>query len=651
MAFAERLDTNTQAMRNQLQASNQNQAQAIAMMQVLRENLSGFTPDWRQSITKQLSALRESQLSHGQDLQSIRAKSQEHLLALKQLYASSCPPTTSQKRHRPERICPQIPDFDFASRPNPIRLYSTLYFTLGMEVSRCGSDCRCLCHSPSRSQHSWRLPSAFKNVVGSLFMGYSGFPTSASKCHIQSCSNGKYLRLAITYGLPLWFINYSFHVLMEVSTYGFKFALVPRLRVTRLISEDNILYQARNGTLDAVREIIRRDKLAILHVEYRDGHSALFEALFGNNAPKQKLAIMRELLAAGLSLDQEDDRGVSVRSYVTHRVVLKEISSELRTGLEQLFPISDYVDDLGFTFLHKIVTNYVCRGNILTLLESRSPEILSQVNSQDRFGRTPLIYAARRGDFYCVRALLNAGAIVDTTDINGWSAMFHAAISGSEICGEVMGLLLAAGADVNLTERRGHCALHMAAQRNSSKGIRKLLAAGARIDLRATDAGFTPGAVAVQSNSPQAISVLVEHGADVNERDTSGKSLLARAIMLNCHEAQEMLLRYGASYHWVVPWGNIVHYAARYGDHKTLTTLADFKLQGVATHLVNDDGNSATAIFESRRFISDDLRAAFNRFLESLEENVPGDETLSDSDDPDEEFLDAREDVSDDDDE
>jgi len=108
----------------------------------------------------------------------------------------------------------------------------------------------------------------------------------------------------------------------------------------------------------------------------------------------------------------------------------------------------------------------------------------------DRYGRTPLHYAAAQGHAAVVEALLDAptpAGFVDTGDHQGLTPLHLAAFAGH---GAVVEILLKAGADINATDRDGITPLHLAAR---------------------------DGRAAVAAR-------LIERGADGSARDASGRS-------------------------------------------------------------------------------------------------------------------------------
>ncbi|CAM1507507.1 Fc.00g071480.m01.CDS01 [Cosmosporella sp. VM-42] len=356
---------------------------------------------------------------------------------------------------------------------------------------------------------------ALDAVIGSLFIGYAGYPVPSSSCNLEECSNGKYIRLSLTYGFPLWFLNYAVHIFVEASTSKkFAVAIAARRRIEFAISEDNILYQVQQGQLSNVRNILQMDRAAVHDIYFKDDRSVLFLALFGRQSWTTKLGIIRTLLQAGAEPDQENEDGISARHVAAQWMLLRIIPPQFCVELEQLFPLSKCLGDLGLTFLHRIISGY-CNVDITATLQSQSPEILAQVNGRDRLGFTPLMYAAQRGDLRGAKALIDAGADVNAMSTNGNSTLILIALAGlpESCCLRLTDLLLKAGADVNMASKRlGNSVLHIAAESNNTKLVKMLLSAGARIECRTITYGVTPIIYPAQFNSAKALQLLIEEG-------------------------------------------------------------------------------------------------------------------------------------------
>ena len=161
-------------------------------------------------------------------------------------------------------------------------------------------------------------------------------------------------------------------------------------------------------------------------------------------------------------------------------------------------------------------------------------------------GFTPLLFAARSGDFASAELLLAAGADPNHTAPAGTSALVVAAHSGH---GALAGLLLDVGADANAVGA-GYTPLHAAILRGDAALVQALLAHGADPNARllrgtryarqgklfALDTawiGATPYFLAAKFGRGDIMRRLAEHGADPHAGLTGGVTpLMAAAGML-----------------------------------------------------------------------------------------------------------------------
>jgi ankyrin repeat protein len=154
-------------------------------------------------------------------------------------------------------------------------------------------------------------------------------------------------------------------------------------------------------------------------------------------------------------------------------------------------------------------------------------------------GAHPLHVAADIGLPPLLNLLIDLGADLEGRDDLGRTPLIQAALAGNSAAIEV---LLAAGADADAAEtRRGTTALHLAAFRNRLGVIDALLAHGARVDV-VDDNGETPLFWAIGNGHAEAITRLVNAGADINHRNRAGVGTLGTAAYAYDREAIERLL-------------------------------------------------------------------------------------------------------------
>lgn len=94
----------------------------------------------------------------------------------------------------------------------------------------------------------------------------------------------------------------------------------------------------------------------------------------------------------------------------------------------------------------------------------------------NRFGETPLMLAAIRGNKDAVERLIRVGAQINR---QGWSPLHYAASGTSDAQVEIAKLLLAKGANINARSPNGTTPLMMAAGNGSAQMVQFLLESGA----------------------------------------------------------------------------------------------------------------------------------------------------------------------------
>ena len=145
----------------------------------------------------------------------------------------------------------------------------------------------------------------------------------------------------------------------------------------------------------------------------------------------------------------------------------------------------------------------------------------AQVDSVDRYGRTPLVYAVWNGHVAVVKRLLKAGARINLADDIGGTALSYAVCSGHN---DVLTLLFKKGTKAG-SEDETRMALLVSAAEKDHEAVVKLLLETGKIDLELKDGnGRTPLSCAVERGSVAVVQLLLAEGVK------TGVALLTSAV-------------------------------------------------------------------------------------------------------------------------
>lgn len=159
----------------------------------------------------------------------------------------------------------------------------------------------------------------------------------------------------------------------------------------------------------------------------------------------------------------------------------------------------DQIDDDRDTFLHATAVTGTPEALKLIVRQFKN------VNPRNRFGQTPLHYAASRGKCKNLQVLVNNGANLEArTDAEG-ATPFHLATLGNSL--ECMKVCVELGANVHATDNKRNTALHHAANSGTPAMIDFLIKAGLSPDSTNND-GFTALKVAQNTQNHAVIPIL-----------------------------------------------------------------------------------------------------------------------------------------------
>ncbi|MBM3528916.1 MAG: ankyrin repeat domain-containing protein [Alphaproteobacteria bacterium] len=188
-------------------------------------------------------------------------------------------------------------------------------------------------------------------------------------------------------------------------------------------------------------------------------------------AERGEIVAVRTLLAEGARIDARDQRGRTALMAATHRNQVAVARFLIQEGAD--VNAKDFIQDTPYLYAAA-----EGRTEILKMTLAAGAD-LKDVN---RYRGTGLIPAAHRGHVENVKLLLATSIDKDHVNNLGWTALLEAVIlgDGGPAHTEIVRLLVAAGANVNIPDRERVTPLMHARKSGYSDMIRILSAAGAR---------------------------------------------------------------------------------------------------------------------------------------------------------------------------
>ncbi len=114
----------------------------------------------------------------------------------------------------------------------------------------------------------------------------------------------------------------------------------------------------------------------------------------------------------------------------------------------------------------------------------------------------------------------------DQPDYTGVTALMYAALNDNAQIAYI--LISHSTAHLDVRDKFGNTALHLAAQRGSLDVMRELLEAKAPVDVPNHE-GITPLMMAANNNHVEAVKLLLKYGADASKQDFTGRDALGWA--------------------------------------------------------------------------------------------------------------------------
>ena len=203
------------------------------------------------------------------------------------------------------------------------------------------------------------------------------------------------------------------------------------------------------------------------------------------------------------------------------------------------------------------------------------------LESEDSIGHTSGLCPAMWSDLAVCQVLIDAGADIETKDVEGRSPLHFACSSGSL---DVVKLLVRAGAGVTDIER--HTCLTLAALNGHTETVRYLVGLlEVEVD-HADDEGRTALHLAADKYHADVVQVLIDAGADIEVRTVGGHLPLHFACRSGSLDVVKLLVRAGAGVRV-----SCLVFATIFGHTETVRYL--LCLPEVEVDHANDEGRTA----------------------------------------------------------
>ena len=289
--------------------------------------------------------------------------------------------------------------------------------------------------------------------------------------------------------------------------------------------------------------------------------------------------------------------------------------------MRDLFPKPDFEELYGFSALHKAVL----WGGIDSVNSVLTSDPLL-IEKEDNLGKTPLQWAARRGDEDIVRYLLAQKADCNHRGCHGATPLHSAVASGRSGC---VKMLLRAGANPSATNWYRGTALHYATLPTSSSlsanasSLEVLLDAGCDINAIWLE-DTTPLHQAIQYRPPEMAEALISRGADISAKQTNGSNALSIAVQKHRHSTLRILLQHGADHKGPIEdFDTFTHLVAHCADIESLRLLVVYPLKARDINIKNSQGLTPVQVGLNRDNADAEWRDLFTQFLKSMDKDAP----------------------------
>ena len=152
--------------------------------------------------------------------------------------------------------------------------YVCIKATPATSGNSCHGQCYCSCHIRKRA----RTPASLENLMGNLFVGYTGMPLSQRICNLPTCQHQQRgFSAQFTYYFPWWFVARAL-----VATISIGLAMGPEftLRLPHVVPESSPIFQlARSGNVQGLAYLFNNGLASPYDIAGESGATVLHESI------------------------------------------------------------------------------------------------------------------------------------------------------------------------------------------------------------------------------------------------------------------------------------------------------------------------------------------------------------------------------------
>ncbi|XP_046574309.1 serine/threonine-protein phosphatase 6 regulatory ankyrin repeat subunit C-like isoform X2 [Haliotis rubra] len=244
------------------------------------------------------------------------------------------------------------------------------------------------------------------------------------------------------------------------------------------------------------------------------------------------------------------------------------------------------VDDLGRNILHA-----ACLSDNVDVVEYLLSRGIADIESKDKTGRTPVMYAAEQGNKKVVDLLVSKGCNLSVVDDLGRNIL-HAACLSDNV--DLVEDLLSRGiADIESKDKNGATPVMYAAEQGHKKVVDLLVSKGCNLSV-VDDLGRNILHAACLSDNVDIVEDLLRHGiVDIESKDKNGATPVMYAAEQGNKKVVDLLVSKGCNLSVVDDLGRNILHAACLGDN---VGIVEYILSRGIADIYNRDSNGKTPV-------------------------------------------------------